>query len=75
MKDHIAVMESQFSRPSSMNTDLDDATWVAIVIMTLNNHDEVEPMITSTNMMKEEDLTWRHVISLLIEKDKLLKAK
>lgn len=75
MGDHVAVLESRFARLAAMRSELDDSMNVIVLITTLKDNNEYEPLITSISTMKEEEATWRQVSMLFTEEAKHLKRK
>lgn len=67
MIDHVAVLESRYSRLLGMWLQLYESMKVAIVIAILLSCDKCEPEITSIHTMKDEVDKWRHVIAFLSE--------
>lgn len=67
MKDHVAILESQFARLAAMNTEYDDATKLAIMISSLRDNTEFEPFVTSIGLLKEDNQEWTQISTLFIE--------
>lgn len=75
MGDHVTVLELQFARLASFETEFDDSTKLTILMSTLKDHSEFEPFITSVAVTKNANQAWRQVSSLLKEKEKWLEDK
>lgn len=55
-----------------MKTEFDDSTKLAILMGTLKNIDEFDPLVTSESVMKKDDQIWRQVATLFVEEAKCL---
>lgn len=75
MSDYFTKLEARYWKLESMRTELDDLVKVAIMITTLKDQNEFEPLMKSIRIMKEEEASWRLMSALFTEVAKRLNKK
>lgn len=70
MDDYIAALESQFSRLSIMETNIQESMRVEILLCLLSSLSESASVIASINTLQVDAATWNYVSMLFIEEQK-----
>lgn len=75
MRDHIAILESQFSRLATMGSNLEESLKVAILLSSLSELMEYNAVTVSINALAESTTTWNYVYLIFMEEQKRLTQK
>lgn len=70
--DHNAIVKSKFAQLAFLSTELRDSTKLAILIATLKDCSEFEPLIMSMGIMKEDNHSGKQVTLLFVEETERL---
>lgn len=75
MGDHISMKDSQFAQLAAMGSSVDELMRVALLIFSLKDQSEFEPMIASIHTLGQEVTTCDYVATIVVEEYKRLQNK
>lgn len=71
MKNHIAVLESEFSLLSMMGSELDESIRVVIFLSSLSERSEFVAIVASVATLQQQLATWNYVSNVVHGRTKI----